>query len=438
MALQLPQTAKDVTARAKVDVQRELQRSDPFVRFSYVGSIISGLCNRVFEFYGALREVEREANPLTAVRNLDLWASVVKVFTRPGAPAHGSIWVHAELAANGTMIPSGTRFVSSAGNVYVSDGDSTIGLGGGAISALSASAGVATATRNGHGLASNAIVTITGATQTGFNLSSVPVTVVSENVFTYAVSASLSGAATGSPVVTTFGASVALASEEAGDAYNLDPDAKVAFEATAPPNVASPAWVAAPGIRDGSDIEDAETKRARMLDRFRNPTAQFNLAAIRAKVMEIPGTTRVFVKEATPAVGQVTVYLMRDGDLSPIPDASEVAAAKAAILTIKPAQTSDADVIVAAPVAVTQNFTFSAISPSTASMKDAVRETLAEFFKLKTDVGVNVAQDAYRSAIFNTRDPVTGSPVASFTLTTPSGAITVTSGQIAVLGTVSI
>jgi hypothetical protein len=71
-------------------------------------------------------------------------------------------------------------------------------------------------------------------------------------------------------------------------------------------------------------------------------------------------------------------------------------------------------------------------------MKDAVRETLAEFFKLKTDVGVNVAQDAYRSAIFNTRDPVTGSPVASFTLTTPSGAITVTSGQIAVLGTVSI
>jgi uncharacterized phage protein gp47/JayE len=297
---------------------------------------------------------------------------------------------------------------------------------------------VATATRNGHGLASNAIVTITGATQAGFNVSSVPVTVVSENVFTYPVIGSLSGSATGSPVVTTFGTSVFVQSEEAGEAYNLLPDAKIAFESTAPPNVASPAWVAAPGVKDGTDIESPEAKRARMLDRYRNPTAQFNLGAIRAKAKEVAGVTRVFISEATPAVGQVSIWFMRDDDASPIPDAAEVAAVKAALLTIKPAQTSDADVIVAAPVAVTQNFTFSAISPSTASMKQAVRDTLTEFFRTQPQVGVNVAQDAYRSAIFNTRDPVTGSPVTSFTLSAPAGAISVSAGQIAVLGTVTI
>lgn len=438
MALPLPSTSQEITQRAKLDIRRENPDANPFLRRSMLGAIVTGICNRVFEFYGALREVELEGNPATAVRNLDRWASIWKIFTLPGSPASGSLWVHAALAANGTVIANGTRFVSTDGHVYVSTSDRTIALGGGAISALSASAGVATATRAGHGLASNAIVTVTGATQAGFNLSAVPVTVLSDSQFTYAVDGALSGSATGSPVLTTFGANVPVVSEGAGADLGLDADAPLTFESGTPANVVSPVLVAAPGVADGSDVESAEEKRARMLSRIRNPTAHFNAASIRARALEVGGVTRVFVKEATPAVGQATIYFMRDGDADPIPNAAEVAAVKAKIVAIKPVEMAEADVIVAAPVAVVQNFTFSAISPSTASMKDAVRATLAEFFKLKTDVGVNVAQDAYRSAIFNTRDPVTGDPVSSFTLSTPSGAITVASGQIARLGTVSI
>lgn len=438
MALPLPATSKDVTQRAKVDVRREVGRSDPFVRRSYLGAIVVGLCNRVFEFYLSLREVELESNPATAIKNLHRWASIWKIFTLPGTPANGSLWVHANVGADGTIVANGSRFVSSDGSVYLSTADATFAAGGGSISALSASGGIATATRTGHGLASNAIVTITGATQPGFNLADVPVTVTGPNTFTYEVDPALSGAATGSPVLSVFGASIPIVSEGAGSAFNLDADTPLSFEAGAPANVSSPAFVAAPGIANGSDIESDDAKRARMLFRIRNPTSHFNVAAITAKAMEVGGVTRVFVQPITPAVGQVTVYFMRDNDLSAIPDSGEVAAVKAALLEIKPVEMSDSDLKVEAPTAVPTAFTFSAISPSTASMKEAVKATLADFFRLKTTVGVNVAQDAYRSAIFNTRDPVTGDPVASFTLSTPAGAISVSAGQIATLGTVTI
>lgn len=438
MALPLPATSKEVTQRAKVDVRRELETSDPFVRRHYLLSLIVGLCNRVFEFYGALRDVELEGNPATAVRNLHRWASIWKIFTLPGTPASGPVWVQASAGAWHTILPAGTRFVTSDGKVYLSTADEEIGFGGGPLASLSASGGVATATKTGHGLASNALVSISGATEDDFNIGDALATVISADVFTYEVPVALSGSATGSPALTTFGAALTVVSEGAGADFGLDADTPLAFETGPPASVASPAYVAAPGLIDGSDIESDADKRARMLFRIRNPTAHFNQSSIEAKAREVGGVTRVFVQEVTPAVGQVTIYFMRDRDLNPIPNAAEVAAVKAKIVEIKPAEISATDVVVAAPTAVAQPFTFSAISPNTASMKAAVEATLSEFFKLKTSVGVSVPQDAYRSAIFNTRDPVTGSPVASFTLSAPAGAITITAGQIATLGTVTI
>lgn len=438
MALPLPASSKDVSARAKIDIRRELPTSNPMIRRSYLGSIVVGICNRVFEFYLALRDVELESNPLTAIRNLDRWASIWKIFTLPGSPASGAIWVDANIFASTTVIPNGTRFVSTDGKVYISTSERTPAFAGALISALSASSGVATATSAAHGLASNAIVSVVDAGVAGFNLNAVTITVTDADHFTYEVDPGLSGSAGGTPAWVAFGARIPVVSEGAGANTGLDQDAPLAFESGPPANVTSPGLVAAPGIADGSDVESQDAKRARMLFRIRNPLAQFNVASITGKALEIGGTTRVFVQEVTPAVGQVTVYFMRDGDLSPIPSAAEVAAMKTQLLTIKPVEMSASDLIVAAPTAVPTDFTFSAISPNTASMKEAVRATLAEFFKLKTSVGVNVAQDAYRSAIFNTRDPVTGDAVSSFTLSAPSGAISISAGQIATLGTVSI
>lgn len=437
MALPLPSTSKEITQRAKVDVRREIAVADPFPRRSYLGAIVTGLANRVFEFYAALREVELEGNPQTAVRNLKRWASIWRIYTLPGSPASGSIWATCNFAASGSLVPAGTRFVSGGGGVYLSTVDVSFSLVTKALSSLTASAGVATAVSVDHGFGANAVLGITGASVAGFNISGFPVTIVDKDTFTFPVDAALSGSAGGSPQAVGYGATIPIVSEGTGADLGQDPGAPLTWEAGTPPNVSSPALVTAPGLVDGTDIESDDELRARMLFRIRNPTAHFNVADIVAKAREVAGVTRVFVQEVTPDVGQVTIYFLRDGDSTPIPSPAEVLAVKTAILAIKPASLADADMIVAAPTAVPQAFTFTALSPNTASMRDAIRATLAEFFKLRTSVGVSVAQDAYRSAIFNTRDPVTGDPVASFTLSAPAGAISVSAGQIATLGTVS-
>ena len=62
---------------------------------------------------------------------------------------------------------------------------------------------------------------------------------------------------------------------------------------------------------------------------------------------------------------------MRDNDITSIPSGSEVTAVKAVLDAIRPATTDTADLIVLAPTGVSTAFTFSAISPDTATMKTA-------------------------------------------------------------------
>jgi hypothetical protein len=70
-------------------------------------------------------------------------------------------------------------------------------------------------------------------------------------------------------------------------------------------------------------------------------------------------------------------------------------------------------------------------------MKTAIENSLAQFFAERTDVGVDVVEEAYNAAIFNTVDLVTGAELTSFTLNTPAADITIASGEIGTLGNVA-
>jgi hypothetical protein len=128
---------------------------------------------------------------------------------------------------------------------------------------------------------------------------------------------------------------------------------------------------------------------------------------------------------------------MRDNDTDPIPDAGEVTTTKDKILEIKPSNTSDANVIVNAPTAVSTNFNFTSITPDTTAMRSAISSNLAQFFQEETEVEVGVDEDAYRAVIINSVDSETGIKLSTFTLSTPSGDIPVIAGEIATLGTVT-
>ena len=421
MALSLPETAKEISQKAKIDVKRELEQSDPFVARHYLGAIISGLANRVFEFYAALTQVEAEANPFTAVENLVRWAAVWGITRTPGQVATGFIFVDSSQTGEGTLIPLGTAFLSSDGGEYTcQDGVVLAASSIAEASQIDRTGTVALfTTASDHGLASNALVTITGAVEAGYNLVDAIITVTGLRTFTYEVDVGTTTPSTGSPVVAFSGAIVSISSNDSGDEFNLSADATLDF-VTPISGVENTGLVTFPAVTNGLDPETDTALRTRLLDRIQNPVTPFNVANIDAVAKEIAGVTRVFVQEKTPLLGQVTIYFMRDNDLDPIPTAGQVTTTKDRILTIKPANVADNDVIVAAPIGIPTDFTFTALSPDSITMRTAITVSLTDFFKDTPEVGVAVQEDAYRSVIFNTFDPANGARVASFTLSKPT------------------
>lgn len=135
--------------------------------------------------------------------------------------------------------------------------------------------------------------------------------------------------------------------------------------------------------------------------------------------------------------GTVVIYFTRDNDDNIIPSGQEVQDVKDVILSIKPAHVDTLDVIVRAPTAVTVDFTFTALTPNTSTMQAAIQLSLANFFEENTSVSVNVDEDAYRAAIFNTIATDTGERVQTFELSTPTGDIAIANGELPVLGNIT-
>lgn len=435
MAIELPESANEVVQRAKTDVQREVAESNPFLKNSWIGAIITGYANRVYDFYIQLKEAIKQYIPDTATeQNLERWAAIWGINRNPATAANGNVVATGTVS---TTIPAGTNFVSSDGVVYQSDNAAVITATVQGITSITRSGSTATVTTDtDHGLANNVPVTIIGANEPEYNVTDTAIQVTALNQFTYQVAGTPASPATGTITASHTSIPVPITAQTFGvdtnqvDGTELDLQSPIS-------GVDSSATVDFGEIGGGTDQETDAAMRTRMLDRIQNPVAQFNVAQIVATAKTVAGVTRVFVEEITPGVGQVTIYFMRDNDDNPIPSAAEVAAVDAVIQAIRPANTDEADVIVSAPTAVSTNFTFTSLSPDTSTMRDAISANLEQFFDENTEVGTNVDQDAYRSAIYNTVDPITGDVMQSFVLSAPSGDIVITSGQIATLGNIT-
>lgn len=436
MAINIPDNAEEVVNRSKADVQRELQQSNPFLKNSWLGAIVTAAANRIFDFYLQLKAAIRENLPDTATTGegglLIRWAAIWGKQIIPASKSNGNV---VATGVAGSTIPISTVMtVSGVGN-FESTSASTISDQTINIDDLTRSGSIVTViTASNHNLANGVSVTIAGATNTDYN-GTFDITVTADDAFQYSITATppdeLGTAATAS--FTT--ASIPVESEDFGLSVNLDAGTQLRLQS---PIIGVDDIVTTDfgTVGGGTDQETDAELRARLLDRIQNPVAHFNVSDIVEKAKEVAGVTRVFVQEITPAVGQVTIYFMRDNDPNPIPAGSEVTKVKDKILTIKPANTGDADVIVNAPTAVVTDFTFTALSPNTSTMQSAITANLQQFFDERTEVGVDIDEDAYRSAIFNTVDTVTGDMVSTFTLSAPSGDITIAAGEIGVLGNV--
>lgn len=431
-----PANRQEVVDRILTDIQNELPELNPFLRASIIRTFGVSMGGRFFDIYTQQQQAQNELFPDTAtdvdfIRRLGLFKGI-KV--NPAAPAKGFITA---TGTPGSIIDAGTLYQSENQIEYeVINQNYLISQQVLLVQSLTRSGSTATAVFNAaHQLANNISVLIAGANEAEYN-GTFPITVTGEDTLTYQITGTPATPATGTITATFSTASVEVQSSETGADKNLGSGAKISLK-TPIVGVNNDAYVQFLKISGGTDEETIDEYRIRVLEAYANPISNFNDSDIIRVAKSIPGVTRVWVFDATPIAGECETYFTRDDDDDIIPDPTEIQTVKDEVLKIKTAPMRDEDVHVLAPTKVQVDFVFTALDPDSQALRDAIEDNLEQLFKDVPNVSDDLIEDAYRSAIYQTLNPETGEFVKTFTLSAPSGDITVGDGELAVLGNIT-
>ena len=273
-------------------------------------------------------------------------------------------------------------------------------------------------------------------------------TVTDRDTFQYQVTGTPATPATGSPEYDIDLAQIDVEAQDTGLTTNLESGAQLTL-VTPISGADDPAFVQFDGLTGGSAEETDDEYRSRILLSRSNISGVFTPDQVKLAALSISGNTRAFVKKPTlsvcsggstaPVPGQTSVFILRDNDPNIIPSQGVLDETKDAIIAngALPANTSETDLFVEAPTLVETDFDFTALSPDTPTMRTAVEDNLKAFFEDTVDFEQDVTEASYLGAIQVTQDLQTGAFIVSFTLSTPTGDITVTDGEIAALGDVT-
>ncbi len=435
MPINIPDSSSVVKNRVKASIQSYLSNANPFLKGSWLGALADSFSERIYDFYYAIVAGIDEVFPDTTIENLERWGSFYNLSPNAASGATGYVVFQSTNTAADDPVNVGQVFVDSNGNTYKAIEFAQALFDTCNASSLTRSGTVATYVGDkDHFLKSGQQVTISGASVAAYN-GTKTVTVTSNTTFTYTVDGAASTPATGA-FFQRFANRVLVRSDGYGLDKNLAPYTTLNLQ-TPLVNILDECFVDYQGMTGAQDRENTEAFRARVLDVIRNPVAHFNDSDITRLAKTVSGITRVIIKQITPAVGQVTIYVMTDNETDPVPGAAKVAEVKNKLLTIMPANMSSADLIVAAPGKEVVDFVFTSLSPNTSTMRASILENLKQFFADSTTVDGDVTQDDYRAAIKTTIDTTTGEKVISFALSSPSGTINPASNEIPVLGSVT-
>lgn len=432
MAINFP-SYKTVVNRIRSDVRAKLPGSDPTIFGTFLRALSDSIASRIFDLVQLIEQAVDLAFIQTSTGvYLDRLGAYKELTLNPATVSIGQILMTGTV---GSTIPVDTSIRSSDGNLYEIDAGLTLNALTIVVSTLVQTGGVATATAVGHSLATGSSPTISGAAQSEYN-GTFSITVIDEDTFSYSVDSGATSPATGAISAAIDGGLAQITSNDTGAAQNLDSGAVLSLVSPIS-GVDATAYVRFDGITGGVDVEPVEGFRARILDAFANPVSNFNPAAITRLAKAVSGVGRVFVKRITPSVGDVTVYFLTTDPVNPIPSTTLANTVKDAILVELPVTSDPENVYVTPPTGVTVPFTFSAISPDTTTMRAAITANLQAFFEDRVEFEQDITEDQYRLAIQNTQDPDTGNNLATFTLSTPTTDITISTGEIGLIGAVT-
>ncbi|NUT73461.1 baseplate J/gp47 family protein [Pseudomonas sp. C1C7] len=169
--------------------------------------------------------------------------------------------------------------------------------------------------------------------------------------------------------------------------------------------------VLASGLSGGVARESLEALRSRVIRSYRVIPHGGSANDYETWALEVPGVTRAWCRGGFLGPGTVGVYIMRDDDPQPVPNAEQLAQVQAYIDPLRPVT---AEVHVQAPVQVPVVYQLK-LTPDTSVVRAAVEAQLRDLHNREADLGEKLLISHIREAISSTsgeNDHILTSPVA--------------------------
>ena len=419
--LNIPQKINEVYNRIVADVKAYNKKAQPAVKNSWIGSILVAIAGRIYDVYRKLNFILKQAFMDTATGEyLKRWGRYVNIFERAAQKATGNFIL---TGIPGSIVAKGTEILVGS-NVYTTNASIQINENKIQVENFTQEFDlVEIVFNNVHNLGTGMTININGKDY--------PIEVIDA----YSISISTSDILV-SPLNITYNSNiVACTPSEAGYSYNI-PSGSTGKTSKVIQGIDVVCYTDYSGFTGGSDKEDIESLRARIIYRYQNPVTNFNVAAIVTFMQSLPNVGQVKVHEITPEVGQVTIYyLLKDNEL---PTAGKTESVLKSIDDgLRPANTALEDIFLYAAAPVVVNFEIANLYPLSVGIKNAVKESLKQYFNSLT-IEQSIERNDLIEVINSSVDLETGQKVTGFDLVFPAEDITIEEGQFAKLGDINL
>lgn len=182
--------------------------------------------------------------------------------------------------------------------------------------------------------------------------------------------------------------------------------------------------VLAPGLTGGVARETLESLRARVIRSYRVIPQGGSAQDYETWSLEVPGITRAWCRGNYLGPGTVGVFVMRDDDPQPIPNAAQLAQVQAHIEPLRPVT---ADVYVLAPVMKPVAYQLR-LTPDTSAVRAAVEAQLRDLHNREAGLGDSLLLTHIAEAIS------TATGETDHKLTSPLADVTAATNQLLVFG----
>lgn len=434
-------STQEIINRIIVDYIKNTANVDNTLPNSMLMGRIIGSAGRFTECYSSLSQFINAFFLLNGSGDfLDQWGTLFNVKRKVATVANGTVFVTGD---NGVFVPTGTTLVAQNGQTYTTTTlhphnevgifffNATVDISG----------LVATLEFANHGLATGVTVNISGGSNPVIN-GNYTVVVKDSNTFEITLSAFIGNGDFGTANVLTQGVNLSVTSTSASDDANLAEGAQLSYQ-TPIAGLDNTAYVNIGGIIGGSDEENDADYRDRVIFRIQNPGDPTSIPGQVNALLAIGGITRAWGRGAHDGTGanpgSSILYYVRDNDSPIFPSGTDTNDVKAQ-LTI-PGEQDPANFIVASPVNNIVNFDFSSITPDEDGIREAITNSLTQFFRYTVSMGFEMGgtlkEVDYDRVLKNTINPDTGSILEAYTLNTPVGDVAIADNELPTRGTIS-